>query len=49
MNIVGNEQQTTDEAQRKRVAAMTFAERLRLLDQICRDLTRIAERAQRVN
>jgi hypothetical protein len=40
--------QSTDEKQRVRIAAMPVAERLALLDRLCRDLTRIAVNALRV-
>lgn len=40
--------QITDDEQRRRIAALTVAERLALLDQLCRDLTRIAAQALRV-
>jgi len=37
--------QSTDDKQRARIAAMPVAERLALLDRLCRDLTRIAAHA----
>jgi hypothetical protein len=49
MTVATPDQTADDDAQRRRIATMTVAERLTLLDQLCRDLTRIATLAQRVN
>lgn len=45
---VVNDDQALDDDQWRRIASLTVAERLRLLDRLCRDLTRIAAHAQRV-
>lgn len=45
---MATQDQITDDEQRRRIAAMSVTQRLTLLDQLCRDLTRIAALAQRV-
>lgn len=46
--FVAAEAQPNDQAQSQRVAALSIAERLALLDRLCRDLTKVATFAQRV-